>query len=224
MRQPPVSQPDLVILPPKHRYSLHWDPPASFQIVTFPEYLPGEIAQADTRLPVLSIKNLGSAVAHEVTVQWEDKIFGLETMVEKSPRFSNYKTNFSKGEFTVGNEGASWSVRSGPLAFSQIPYLAPEIDNKSSVDLPIPYEIYSRAEIYFAAVLRDEIGATATAEFYVLVSWKRPEGGVPQGFRVRATALSTKPSGTGDIKVRIGNELRSPMAVMGTVKFEVERM
>src|SRR3546814_6848605 len=64
-------QPDVLLLEPQHLYTLTWDPPNTLQIVTRPKLRDGEDLPEGTRLPVFRLKNLGDAVAQDLTIKWQ---------------------------------------------------------------------------------------------------------------------------------------------------------
>lgn len=123
-----------------------------------------------SRGPIFRIKNLGSTVIYDVLLRW-DQLGDEQQLQDATAKISTFK------EFNVDNP----DIRRREYTF-KLPFLAPEIDNKSYVDLPIPYYVYRFAEVYIAAVLAaNPLRAdTIQVPFRLTISLDQPSYGSEQ--------------------------------------------
>jgi hypothetical protein len=178
-----VTQVDIIIVPPSENSILTWDPPRDVSIRTV--RLNGGAIPPDSgsRGPIFRIKNLGSAVINDVLLRWGQ--LGDEKQLQDAiAKVSAFK------EFNVDNH----DLRRSEYTF-KLPFLAPEIDNKSYVDLPIPYYVYRFAEVYIAAILAVNPLMTDTIQvpFRLTITWDQPSYGSEQ-FMVIIIARNMNPN------------------------------
>jgi hypothetical protein len=155
------KKPDIVLLEPRHHYSLIWDAPRSLQIITEPKLANGEGRPLGTRRPVFRLKNIGDASARNIRLSWTiDQHFSLETIVKNSRRMvkHNYVVKSNSAHSTRGDDNSIVRIVATQKTSgeSKLPYLVPQLDQESSVPIEIPSELYEAVEIYFAAVLPDD--------------------------------------------------------------------
>ncbi len=180
------SQPDIVVVAPPMNYVLMWDPPRD----TFIKSVPSRGGKIASELhwgqsPPFRFKNLGSVVAHNVRLHWEQTMDEQQLLdeINKSEMFKTYPSSNDKKD-----------MRYREFTF-EIPFLAPEIDNMSFVNVPIPYYVYLYAETYFTAVISGDqlIKELITVQFRLTISWDRPPCVKQTIFVVTATARNTHP-------------------------------
>jgi len=213
----PVSQPDIILLPPVHTYKLTWNASSNLEITLLPERRPEETDSLKTGVPIFRVKNLGSGVAKDVTVEWEAKNIDLNSAIEKSERLKSFviklnQTNF--GIFSAEPDGAQLAqlmsitgrgvvaaekYKGYAGAYSQnqtteLPYLAPEINNTSYQEAILPLPVAHLLEVYIVATMPEGSPYYSRIPVPILatIRWKSPEGGKPSRFRIDATAISTK--------------------------------
>jgi hypothetical protein len=117
-------------------------------------------------------------------------------------------------------------IRKKEYTFS-LPYLAPAVDNTSYVSVPIPYFIYSYAEIYFAAVISgDPLKELVKVPFRLTISWDRPSEREPTIFIVTATARNMQASSpvAGEQIEDKNGKMRAAPKVMAEITFDVEQI
>jgi hypothetical protein len=178
-----VAQVDIIVVPPSENSILTWDPPRDVSIRTV--RLNGGAIPPDSgsRGPIFRIKNLGSAVIHDVSLRW-DQLGDERQLQDAIAKVSTFK------EFNVDNP----DVRRRDYTVT-LPFLAPEIDNRSYFDLPIPYYVYRFAEVYIAAVLAANPLRADTIEvpFRLTISWDQPSYG-SEKFKVVIIARNMNPN------------------------------
>jgi len=219
---------DLVLKPPKHIYSLVWDAPESIDIITRPILSEGEEYPLGTRIPVLRIKNLGKEVARNLTVEWSAGVFGqLEREVLSCSRLRLFMPTIQGKMFgiTSRDKGTEhgWQVGFSPTETSTIEYLAPVIDNKTYELFPIPYYIWAYVEILSIARL-PETPLFSTVSLPIEAKITGNNGTQVGHFAVIANVHSTKPGGTGAIRIPIDGKMRTPPEVMAEIRFEIKQM
>lgn len=219
---------DILLLPPRNRYSLTWDPPHDLQIITRPEFAFGTEVTLETRLPVFLIKNVGTYTARDVRIEWTAEDVRMNTLAERSSRLTRIGAITHAGGFRVvathnfGRHSAFAHCHDRSGAHT-LPYLAPTIDNHSVVETPMPSEVYAYAETYFVAALPSDPPFQAVAlSFSAAISWVSPSGRGSTRYRVYATARSTRPWSQGDVRIPLDDKMRTPPEVMASIVFTVE--
>jgi len=220
---------DLVLKPPKHIYTLVWDAPENIQIITRPILSDGAKTPLGVRIPVLRIKNLGKEVARNLIIKWRAGTFGhLERGVLSCTRLHSYMPTIQGNMFGLtytdkGTVRRGWQATFSPSETSDIEYLAPVIDNKTYESLPIPYSVWAYVEILAVATLPETpLFSTVSVPIEVKITGKN--GVTVAHFAVIAKVHSTKPGGTGVVKIPIDGKMRTPPEVMAEVRFEIKQM
>lgn len=222
------ASPDIVMLAPKRRYSVVWDPDRNFQIITTPEESALHPPQTLTRLPIFLIKNIGSAVAQDVVVTWTAEAPDFESVVRRSDMFRDYRLDFAGGRFTISSvdNKRSWACAYNSTGVSKLPFLAQSIDNTTFVDLEMPFQVYAFIEVFLAANMPVALENAIATTLRVQIAWALPEKNDGQAFKVKAIATSRRPTGTGTVMIPDGDsgKMRIPPRLMGSISFEVERV
>ena len=164
-------------------------------------YRNGPIKDSDSGVPN---KNIGSAVAKDVTIEWAINNIDLHQIIESSTRLKGFVTKLTDNKFAVFSGAISEDrtaefmrglgfrgvIASPPysgyfMAYSarensNIPYLAPEINNTGYQEADMPIGVCQFLELYVVATLPPE-GPPGTSTISVpidaSVRWKSPEGG-----------------------------------------------
>jgi hypothetical protein len=210
------NQPDVLILPPIYPYKFSWQASSNLEMVISPERPPTETSPLRTAIPIFRIKNIGSVVAKDVTVEWTIGDIDIKKAVENSARLREFVTRFTDKKFAIFNaalpENVIADVMTGPgirgviarppysgyfMVYSShehstIPYLAPEINNTGYQESDMPVEICQFLELYIVATILDgpPLPATVSVPIAATVKWKSPDGGEPAYFRIIAAAMN----------------------------------
>jgi hypothetical protein len=219
---------DLVLLKPtSNRYAIHWDPPREMQIVSKQEigngteYIPG--------LPIFGIKNLGLETARDISISWTFEEWAqLKSLVNQSARLSRFNPIFGNEDFSVfASDQTSplktWTVTCrGRSTSPPILILAPQSETLAD----LPFDVYSSAEILFAAILPNErMPAYCSAHFAAKMKWSTPTGNASEEFLITAIATNRSPEGPqSGVRTLINGELRPPYEMMASVHFRVKLM
>lgn len=219
---------NFVLLPPSHSYSLDWDPPQNMQMITKPKLDEGEKHPGGSRLPCFRLKNIGRSVAENLSVQWQARFSSpLEKFILASTRLQKFSPSIENGLLTLrvrsGTTENSWGASYNEIAVSQIPYLAPTLDNEKYTLICTPSDLWTSFEYFIAATLPMPTGAATSAELTITVQWSEPQRG-EQKFRVIVKAINSKPSGTGKIMMDYGGEWREPPELMTFLSFAVSKL
>jgi hypothetical protein len=98
-----AAQPDILIFPPAYRYTFTWRASSNLEMVISPERPPSETSPLRTTIPVFQIKNIGNAIAKDVTVEWTINDIDLRKAVENAVRLRGFITRFIDKAFVVFN-------------------------------------------------------------------------------------------------------------------------
>ena len=186
--------PDIILLPPKHRYSTVWDAPKSLQIVTRPNIASNETEPLGTRMPVFRIKNVGHAVAKNLTLKWRiNEVFSLDEITMNSPRMKKYgyqvRGNSTKSSQTQGNLTTAILSNQASIGTAKLPYLVVQPNQEDSTFTEMPISVFEACEIYFAAnIPNDNPYQSVELNCTVEVSCTEPYFYAPQHFNVKITA------------------------------------
>jgi hypothetical protein len=149
--------PDLWLLEPSHKYSFTWDSRHNLQWVTRPILAENEPAPHNTRLPVLRLRNHGTASAKYLSIEWV--VLGkpiTEVFVQSA---------MAKVYSVVGRNGGLLGLRSNTVSGAREfqtacadsnpkqplqDFLAP-FTGTGEIDVPIPNEIWGSIEIRILA-------------------------------------------------------------------------
>jgi len=201
------SRSPIVLLPPKERYELRWEPAVGYGVTYQEESKLPELGRS--RVPEFVLKNLSATVAQDVTVRWEAETRGLQELANSSSRLSEHKIEFRDGSILLGPKDFRYTHRF-QYATSGI-YKVAFVNDEENI---YPHgAVWNGALIYFLAVLQEDVGSSAEPFiFTVSVSWGIPRNGQTQRFRVKVTATNVKPE-----------EVKSP-EVLAMMRFEVAKM
>lgn len=223
-----IDLPDILLLPPKRSYTLVWDPPNSMQIVLWPDPTYNEPDQTSGLFPAFHIKNLGNAVAHEITIDWDIENQDFNSTVTQSPLVQEFFGVIASNYFTVWSQAdqrsaCMWSERFGHRGSNKITYLAPSIDNISSLEILLPHDLSSWIDIYFAAKLAavPMLGGE-TLSMTAKISWLRPAA-KPVFFKILVKAVSIR-SPNALVKMAESDQYRPEPRIKSRVTFAVERV
>ena len=226
-----TTQPDIEVLAPELGYLLRWDPPAKMYIQSVP-WEGGNLPPEGTAVPSprFRIKNLGAAVARNLQLKWKLLLDEKEFLnaIAKPELFRKYNARFDEqsGRFYIGGgktDTNEWNaLLAGDYTWS-MPFLAPEMNNTSYVDSPIPYGIYQLVEIYSCALISNDplSRELISVPLTLTISWDKPTGGKPVSFSVRAI-IQSMAYGPGSKIKDASDEWVQPPKVMGTIGFQVE--
>jgi hypothetical protein len=177
------AQPDVLIFPPVYRYKFTWRASSNLEMIILPERPPSETSPLRTAIPIFQIKNIGSAIAKDVTVEWSMDGIDLTKAVENSARLKGFATRFNDKRFVVfngeapeeiiaemlsreGSRGVFASPLANPpfngyvMAYSgresvNIPYLAPELNNTGYQETDLPIGVCQFLELFVVATMSD---------------------------------------------------------------------
>ena len=218
---------DIFLLAPKRKYALLWDPDRNLQMITTPCDAPFLAPQTSTRLPLFLIKNIGDAVAQNVTVKWTIDTSSLDDVVRRSAIFRDHILNFAGGMFGISSADGSrsWSCAYSSTGVTKLPFLAQSIDNTTFEELAIPFQVYASIEMFLAASMPTQLGTGVATTFQAHVEWSNSQQTVSRTFDIRATAYSMRPMGSGTVMIpdAESGKMRIPPRLMGEISFNVER-
>jgi hypothetical protein len=161
MRQGRIQSlsPQIVLLPPDHKYAFRWIPQEDVSILIRPEAHPTIAIDKLTRLPVFKLKNIGIAAAQNITFRWhlsdQEEVFRLidkaDTLKEFSPQKSNEYISLTRN--TPGGT-TSWSVVLKSTETITIPYLTTSPTSDVTERLVIPDRILNNLCFRFISETR----------------------------------------------------------------------
>ena len=97
------SQPDILLLPPTYRYRFAWHASSNMEMVISPERPATEMSPLRTAIPVFHIKNIGNAIAKDVTIEWTINGLDLRKTFEDSARLKGLTAKLTGSKFLVFN-------------------------------------------------------------------------------------------------------------------------
>ncbi len=203
------GQPELILLPPRDRYTFKWDPTVGmyFDIqrdsITLPS---GQFAN-----PGFVLHNTSKVAAADVLVSWHAEISEIKELT-KIGRLARYDIRFPD-DYTMD------LVSSNPTPVPNFRYY-PNSSFEQKIafvardsDLFLPMSILPILGIFIVAKMPEELGdKTAWFPIKIEVSWNVPDGGQPQQFEVKIRAVNTKPGG-----------ILGPPEVVGNLDFQISK-
>lgn len=232
--------PDIVLLSPVYDFRLAWRAPTNNEVIMLPER-GADKTPLRTGVPIFRIKNIGNNVARRIRIEWNIDPTLLKKTVERSPRLQKYVVritdhNFGifegaldedfiensmnmigiRGKFNRLGVSSGYVANYAAHASTEIPYLAPEINNEKYQEAEMPFEIEQLLQLLFIASLPSDFTPTRTAiSVFVSIHWTNGDTERRANYRIDAKALNisdTAPAGTA---------MPPTPEVLAIVKFEV---
>jgi hypothetical protein len=218
-----ITPSDVVFLPPVYEFKLEWRAPQNNEIIMSPDRRQNDVLPLTTGLPIFRIKNIASTVARQVTIQWHIEN-DLGKSINESKRLKKYMvrlTDHNLGIFSGNmstdnvNKAMSINIRGkivetgggngyvggyASVASTDIPYLAPEINNDKYQDAVMPFDIAQLMEFLFVASLPNNLGPPAMViPIFVEIKWTGQDTEHHAYYRIDASAFNisdTAPAGS----------------------------
>ena len=144
-----LIKPDLIALPPTHKYSLRWEPGVSTQIVSAPMLKEGELIV--DRSPSIRLANVGRGAAKRVRLRWTWLGDEIEKVISNSAMLRPFRPKLQDGFVTLetrndtGRQG--WSSPCASEALSEITAILPAESMSDTVDALMPVELTTLVEL-----------------------------------------------------------------------------
>src|SRR6185437_7280602 len=204
-----ANQPDIIMLSPTHTYKVGWNATSNLEITFLPARRDDETEPLKTMAPIFQIKNIGSALAKSVTIDWDATAIDIRGAVHDSDRLKGFSVKFTDTHFGIFSGNADdpkaidemngfrgitstptfkgyYSVYS-QLATTRIPYMAPEINNTAYQDAILPPQIIEVLGLYVVAAIVDRPPSSpwvALPPLFATIRWQNPENGKPLRYRI----------------------------------------
>lgn len=212
-----ASQPDIILLPPTHTYKVTWNASSNLEISIAPIRRPEETEPLKTAVPAFQIKNIGSATAKSITIDWDARSIDLIAAVHNSERLKNFSVKFTDTHYgifsgaiddakakdsmkglrgvTVGPEYKGYQSVYSQTGAAQPPYMAPEINNTAYQDAVLPMQITGVLELFIVATIVDYqplASKVPLPPIFATVRWGSPENGKPARYRIDSVVINSK--------------------------------
>ena len=191
--------------------------------------------------PIFRVKNIGSYVARDIQIKWSVDPQLLRRAIEASPRLHKYivrlrehrlglfegniseatidnvmNSGGARGKVMGGNAGSGYFGNYAASATTDIPYLAPEINNDRYQDAEMPFEISDFLQFVFIASLPENLTTSKTAiPVRASITWTDGKRQMRTGYSIRAEAFNISD------QAPAGTPMPPPAEVLALVDFQI---